>query len=57
VVGQRADGRAWLAFARGKATSNVALRYVPSSLLAVACGSKVCAAIGVTTVVSVPSTA
>jgi hypothetical protein len=54
VVGQRSGGQAWLAFARGTTTTSVALRYVPSSLLAVACGSKVCAAIGVTTVVSIP---
>jgi hypothetical protein len=57
VVGQRSGGQAWLALAHGKTTTNVALRYVPSSLLAVACGSKVCAAIGVTTVVSLPATA
>jgi hypothetical protein len=31
------------------------LRYVPSPLLDAACGSKVCAAIGVTTLVSIPS--
>jgi hypothetical protein len=32
----------------------VTLRYVPTPLLNVACGSKVCAAIGVTTLLSVP---
>ncbi|MGH3732994.1 MAG: hypothetical protein ACRDVC_06415 [Acidimicrobiales bacterium] len=57
VVGQRSDGDPWLAMVHSKVTSNVALRYVPSPLLAVACGSKVCAAIGVTTLLSIPSTA
>jgi hypothetical protein len=56
VVGQRAGGQAWLSFVHDKATTDVALRYVPSPLLGVACGSKICAAIGVTTLVSVPST-
>jgi hypothetical protein len=41
---------------RGTATTSVTLRYVPSPLLGVACGSKICAAIGVTTLVSVPLT-
>jgi hypothetical protein len=55
VVGQRSDGSPWLAMVRDKKATAVKLRYVPSPLLAVACGSKVCAAIGVTTLVSVPS--
>jgi hypothetical protein len=55
VVGQRASGQAWLSLVQGKSTTDVALRYVPSPLLGVACGSKVCAAIGVTTLLSVPS--
>jgi hypothetical protein len=56
VVGQRSDDSPWLAMVRDKKTTAVNLRYVPSPLLAVACGSKVCAAIGVTTLVSIPST-
>lgn len=56
VVGQQAGGQAWLSLVRGTTTSDVTLRYVPTPLLAVACGSKVCAAIGVTTLLSVPST-
>jgi hypothetical protein len=55
VVGQRSDDNPWLAMVRDKKTTAVKLRYVPSPLLAVACGSKVCAAIGITTLVSVPS--
>lgn len=55
VVGQRASGQAWLSLVHGKSTTDVTLRYVPSPLLGVACGSKVCAAIGVTTLLSVPS--
>jgi hypothetical protein len=56
VVGQRANGQAWLSLMHDKSTTNVALRYVPSPLIGVACGSKVCAAIGVTTLLSVPFT-
>ncbi len=56
VVGQRASGQAWLSLVHGTATTNVTLRYVPSPLLGVACGSKICAAIGVTTLVSIPAT-
>jgi hypothetical protein len=55
VVGQRASGQAWLSLVHGKTATDVTLRYVPSPLLGVACGSKVCAAIGVTTLLSVPS--
>jgi hypothetical protein len=55
VVGQRVGGEAWLSRVRGKTATSVNLRYVPSPLLGVACGSKVCAAIGVTTLVSIPS--
>jgi hypothetical protein len=55
VVGQKSDDNPWLALVRNKKTMAVKLRYVPSPLLAVACGSKVCAAIGITTLVSVPS--
>jgi hypothetical protein len=55
VVGQRASGQAWLSMVHGKTSTDVTLRYVPSPLLSVACGSKVCAAIGVTTLLSIPS--
>lgn len=56
VVGQNSKALPWLAIVRGSATVTRPLRYVPTPLLGVACGSKVCAAIGVTTVVSVPLT-
>ncbi len=55
VVGQRANSDPWLATVDDKRSSNVDLRYVPSPLLDVACGTKVCAAIGVTTLVSIPA--
>lgn len=55
VVGQRSNSDAWLATIDEKSSSNVDLRYVPSPLLNVACGTKVCAAIGVTTLVSIPA--
>jgi photosystem II stability/assembly factor-like uncharacterized protein len=56
VVGQNAAGSGWLARVDDKVVTSVKLRYVPTPLVDVACGSKVCAAIGVTTLVSVPST-
>jgi hypothetical protein len=55
VVGQRSNSEPWLATVLDKSASNVDLRYVPSPLLDVACGTKVCAAIGVTTLVSIPA--
>jgi hypothetical protein len=55
VVGQSANGSGWLSVVHDKTSTDVSLRYVPSPLLSAACGSKVCAAIGVTTLVSVPS--
>ncbi|HVB51041.1 MAG TPA: sialidase family protein [Acidimicrobiales bacterium] len=54
VVGQNSKALAWLATVRGTTTVTSPLRYVPTPLLGVACGSKVCAAIGVTTVLSLP---
>ena len=54
VVGQHSNQTPWLATVNQGATVNVTLRYVPTPLLNVACGSKVCAAIGVTTLLSVP---
>jgi hypothetical protein len=54
VGGQTKSAAAWLAtFSKG-VTSTIALRYVPTPLLDVACGSKVCAAIGVTTLLKIP---
>jgi hypothetical protein len=53
VVGHTTSN-AWLATLRGATLTTTPLRYVPTPLIAVACGSKVCAAIGVTTVVTVP---
>jgi hypothetical protein len=55
VVGERASGQSWLSLVHGATSVDVSLRYVPSPLVGVACGSKVCAAIGVTTLLSVPS--
>lgn len=57
AVGARASDGPWLATIHNGSTSDVDLRYVPSPLLDVACGSKVCAAIGVTTLLSVPARA
>jgi hypothetical protein len=54
AVGQRSSAKPWLATIRDNRATDVDLRYVPSPLLSVACGSKVCAAIGVTTLLSVP---
>jgi hypothetical protein len=54
AVGQGSSAQPWLATIHNDSATNVDLRYVPSPLVSVACGSKVCAAIGVTTLVSVP---
>lgn len=56
VVGEGSSDKPWLATIRDADATNVDLRYVPSPLLDVACGTKVCAAIGVTTLLSVPAT-
>jgi hypothetical protein len=56
VAGQEIDGSGWLATVHAKVATPVPLRYVPTPLLGVACGSKVCAAVGVTTLLSVPLT-
>jgi hypothetical protein len=53
VVGQRA-GEAWLVTMQRSTSSPVMLKYVPSPLLGVACGAKVCAAIAITTLLSFP---
>lgn len=55
VAGQLPDGDGWLARVHDKVVTNVQLRYVPTPLLGVACGTKVCAAVAVTTVLSIPS--
>ncbi len=52
IAGQKGSEEPWLATVRGATVTPLALRYVPSPLLDVACGSKVCAAIGVTTVLA-----
>ncbi|HEY1762505.1 MAG TPA: hypothetical protein VGG17_07930 [Acidimicrobiales bacterium] len=54
AVGERSSAKPWLATIHDDSATDVDLRYVPSPLLSVACGSKVCAAIGVTTLVNVP---
>ena len=56
VAGQLSDGEGWLARVHDKGATTVQLRYVPTPLLGVACGTKVCAAVAVTTVLSIPST-
>jgi hypothetical protein len=55
VVGQLTNATPWLATLHAGTTTNAVLRYVPTPLLDVACGTKRCAAIGVTTLLSVPS--
>lgn len=55
VTGTSANATPSLALVRGRVVTELRLRYVPTPLIAAACGSKVCAAIGVTTVLSVLS--
>jgi hypothetical protein len=52
VVGGEKDASPWLATVVSKTVTPSKLKYVPSPIIGVACGSKVCAAIGVTTVVT-----
>jgi hypothetical protein len=52
AVGQSAAGTPWLARVTRVAVTIRSLQYVPSPLLDVACGTKVCAAIGVTTLLA-----
>ena len=54
AVGEHSSAKPWLATIHDDSATDVELRYVPTPLLSVACGSKVCAAIGVTTLVNVP---
>lgn len=55
AVGATSGGSAWLARVTGSSVSSVGLKYVPTPLVAVACGTTRCGAIGVTTLVSVPT--
>ena len=54
AVGENAKSSPWLVTVSSGTTSPTRLRYVPTPLLDVACGSKICAAIGVTTVLTLP---
>jgi hypothetical protein len=42
----------WLATVTSGSVTSVKLKYVPTQIADVACGSKICAAIGVTTVLA-----
>jgi hypothetical protein len=42
----------WLATVTSGSVTSVKLRYVPTQIADVACGSKICVAIGVTTVMA-----
>jgi hypothetical protein len=52
VVGGEKDASPWLATVESKTVTTVKLKYVPSPIVDVACGSNICAAIGVTTVLT-----
>jgi hypothetical protein len=52
VVGGQSASAPWLATVTSGSVSPEQLKYVPSPIVDVACGSKICAAIGVTTVVT-----
>ena len=52
VGGMNGSSSAWLATLRSNAITPVQLTYVPSPIADVACGSRICAAIGVTTVMA-----
>jgi hypothetical protein len=52
VVGQTTSSGSWLSTIKELRVKNVALKYVPSTLVDVACGAKVCAAIGDSTLLS-----
>ncbi|HEY5104325.1 MAG TPA: hypothetical protein VII65_04695 [Acidimicrobiales bacterium] len=56
AVGQNAKSSPWLVTVSSGTIYPTRLRYVPTPLLGVACGSKVCAAIGFTTVLTLPLT-
>ncbi len=52
LVGQTNDQSPWLATLKGRRVTDIALTYVPSALVDIACGAKTCAAIGASTVLS-----
>jgi hypothetical protein len=52
IDGTRSSGDPWLATLDNKKLRVASLKYVPSALVDVACGVKVCAAIGVSTVLA-----
>jgi photosystem II stability/assembly factor-like uncharacterized protein len=52
AVGENADKAAWLATLRGSHATTKSLEYVPTPLIDVSCGTKICAAISVSTVLS-----
>ena len=53
VIGGKASSASpWLATMSGTALSVKSLRYVPSSILDVACGTKICTALGVSTLMA-----
>lgn len=55
VAGTTKGESPWLGFVSGANVTVASLRYVPTPLLGVACGSTRCAAIGVTTLLSFPT--
>lgn len=52
VIGQDTSQKPWLGQVASGTVAARSLQYVPSSLLDVACGTKICAAIGATTLLS-----
>jgi len=52
VGGMEGSSSPWLATVTSGAVTSVKLKYVPTQIADVACGSKICAAIGVTTVLA-----
>lgn len=52
IAGERSSGAPWLATFDDAKLSVTSLKYVPSPLVDVACGAKLCAAIGVSTVLT-----
>jgi hypothetical protein len=52
VAGQTPSSASWLATLHHRVLTIASLRYVPTPLTSVACGAKVCAAIGVSTVLA-----
>jgi hypothetical protein len=55
LAGETSTDKPWLALEHDRALTTLRLRYVPTPLVGAACGSQVCAAIGVTTLLSLPS--